>query len=281
MISFADLLNPTFLMFLGILLLSIAILVVYFESKAREQNHKIASMLSIVSTLAEDINGIKFGLNHLAVSRGGSFEPSSFEDKNISLVKSDERGPSLIPVSDDDSDSGSDDVSESETEDSVLESDAETVSDEEVDEIEMLEERDPNVSDIKVLKLNIGSESSKIEINDSNVINEYYNLDNSDDNSYTSEFNSDPNDLVEDIQSSIHLEEIEQEIQREESVNQLDIHTSELKTINIHLEDVNYENVDYKKMSLPKLKSIVMEKGLTDDSSKLKKNDLLKLLGVE
>ena len=43
-----DLFNPSFFMFLGILILVIALLVVYFESKMREQNHKIASMLSLV-----------------------------------------------------------------------------------------------------------------------------------------------------------------------------------------------------------------------------------------
>jgi cell division protein FtsL len=53
MASLADLFNPTFLMFLGILVLVVALLVVYFESKMRDQNHKIASMLSLVSTLAE------------------------------------------------------------------------------------------------------------------------------------------------------------------------------------------------------------------------------------
>ena len=70
MSSFADLFNPTFFMFLGILVLIVAVLVIYFETKMRDQNHKIASMLSLVSTLAEDMNGVKMGLNHLAI-RGG------------------------------------------------------------------------------------------------------------------------------------------------------------------------------------------------------------------
>jgi len=38
---------------------------------------------------------------------------------------------------------------------------------------------------------------------------------------------------------------------------------------------------DYKKMSLNKLKSIVLEKKLTTDVKTLKKNDLLSILGVE
>ena len=57
--SLTDLFNPTFLMFLGILVLVVSILVVYFESKMREQNHKIASMLSLITCIAEEINDIK------------------------------------------------------------------------------------------------------------------------------------------------------------------------------------------------------------------------------
>ena len=56
----------------------------------------------------------------------------------------------------------------------------------------------------------------------------------------------------------------------------------DLKSINITLEETKKEEpIDYKKMGLPKLRSVVIEKGLSTDSSKLKKNELLKLLGVE
>ena len=48
------------LMILGIVLLAIAIAVVYFERKLREQNHKIASMFSLVSSLAEEVNSLKY-----------------------------------------------------------------------------------------------------------------------------------------------------------------------------------------------------------------------------
>jgi hypothetical protein len=41
------------------------------------------------------------------------------------------------------------------------------------------------------------------------------------------------------------------------------------------------ENVDYKKLPLNKLRSVVAEKGLIGDASKLKKNEMLKLLGAE
>jgi hypothetical protein len=59
--------------------------------------------------------------------------------------------------------------------------------------------------------------------------------------------------------------------------------TTDLKTINIPIltEPKNFEVIDYKKLSLQKLKSLVTEKGFVTDASKMKKNDLLKLLGSD
>ena len=59
------------------------------------------------------------------------------------------------------------------------------------------------------------------------------------------------------------------------------LNISDLKTISINLEDPHPDSLDYKKLSLPKLRSIVSDKGLASDASKLKKNELLKLLGAE
>ena len=106
MTSLADLLNPTFLVFLGILVLVVAFLILYFESKLREQNHKIASMLSLVSTLAEDMNGVKIGLNHLSIRGGQGFEqPIVPIQENLGNLQKN----NLIDVSDDDEEDEDDD----------------------------------------------------------------------------------------------------------------------------------------------------------------------------
>ena len=62
-----------------------------------------------------------------------------------------------------------------------------------------------------------------------------------------------------------------------------DISTLNLKSIDISsLEEIkNSDIIDYKKFTLSKLRSVVVEKELVSDSSKLKKNELLKLLGAE
>ena len=61
----------------------------------------------------------------------------------------------------------------------------------------------------------------------------------------------------------------------------INISASDLKTININLDEIHADSVDYKKLPLPKLRSIVTDKGLADDASKLKKPELLKLLEAD
>jgi hypothetical protein len=84
---------------------------------------------------------------------------------------------------------------------------------------------------------------------------------------------------MEELHSDNDLDDLE-ETTPIDPVSKID--TSELKTISINLEEP-VEKIDYKKLQLPKLKSIVVEKGLasSSDASKLKKAELLKLLGIE
>jgi len=151
-----DLFNPTFFMFLGILILVVALVVVYFESKSREQNHKIASMLSLVSTLAEDMNGVKMGLHHLSVNRvGGNNLPRfpqqaqpSLEESNMQLFQN--KDDNLIPVSDDES--MSDSIGDDSDEDSDDEESEDDSDEEESDD-------DNNHTNIKILTLNMPTPS--------------------------------------------------------------------------------------------------------------------------
>ena len=83
---------------------------------------------------------------------------------------------------------------------------------------------------------------------------------------------------------SIRLEE-PIDLTGHELVQDLD-HSDELLATDLHaisisdLEETD-KKPDYKKMSLTKLKEVIVEKGIVTDASKLKKNDILKLLGVE
>jgi len=75
----------------------------------------------------------------------------------------------------------------------------------------------------------------------------------------------------------VKLNEVVEEPQEFEPV--LEINSTLLKSI--HMTLPTSENIDYKKLSLNKLRQIVSDKNLSSDLSKLKKPELLKLLGVE
>jgi hypothetical protein len=265
MASLADLFNPTFLMFLGILVLVVALVVVYFESKMRDQNHKIASMLSLVSTLAEDMNGVKMGLNQLAVNRmGGSF-PQNFEQPLEKSRVPFNQETKLIEVSDgeDDDDDDDDDYDDDIDEEIDIDEDDDNESDEE-----------SNHDVVKVLKIDMNSQNqyedslsgNNLELDD--LDEELDELD--DELSEVQSLSSKSSKLSNKLEETVYGETLQEPL-----------NISDLKTISINLEDPHPDSLDYKKLSLPKLRSIVSEKGLATDASKLKKNELLKLLGVE
>ena len=277
--SLTDLLNPTFFMCLGIVLLAIALLVVYFENKMREQNHKISSMLSLVSTLAEDMNGFKIGLNHLAINSmgGGSVyaHPQQFDELNTAFISTNDH---KITVSDDEEE-GSVNDSENDSEREILDDEIDSVSDDSVS--------DDSVSDdVKVLKLNF----NKADLEDDDVsetmdfddnMEDLEQLDELEDtNSETSNVNS---EFVADTLDLNYEENFDNQHGEQSNTDELveNMSTSDLKKINITLEETNSESLDYKKLPLPKLRNIVAEKGLTLDTSKLKKHELLKLLECE
>lgn len=87
-----------------------------------------------------------------------------------------------------------------------------------------------------------------------------------------------PIDLDTDFEPlDLNFTQIEESKEQEEIKEQedLDIDVVDPNKINLTKSD------NYKKMSLNKLREVVVEKGLVADASKFKKNDILKLLGEE
>jgi hypothetical protein len=297
MASLTDLFNPSFFMFLGIMVLVIALLVVYFESKMRDQNHKIASMLSLVSTLAEDMNGLKIGLNHLALAsvQGGNHsipQNTPFPTHNLGSIHHNEKSNELIEVSDDDEEDDDEDEENEENEEEEMDDSVNLEDINDIDETssESNDDDDESLKDdnIKVIKLNISQGESDSEEN-------AFDLDAADDLAeLDGEF--EPTDDIPEI-SEEYTEEIlnlkydeskeEKPLAEDHLVleeQKIPATVSELKTISINLGDEHHsEHIDFKKLQLPKLRSIAVEKGLTTSSEaqKLKKPDLLKLLGAE
>ena len=275
MASLADLFNPTFLMFLGILVLVVALLVVYFESKMREQNHKITSMLSLVSTLAEDMTGMKIGLNHLAIRTSQGLQETKLPVReNLGIFESNK----LIEVSDDEDDDEDDDEEDLESKEESEQSDDEDDEDED-DEDE--DDEDEDEKEVKVIKLQVSTEDAE----DNNSYEEANNLEfDTEDLEGDFELNDElpeiGDDYVEQVLDLKYEAKLEENGALEESIIPS---ASDFKTITINLGDESHDTIDYKKLQLPKLRSIAVEKGLTTntEASKLKKPELLKLLGAE
>lgn len=148
-----ELTSPSILLCLGMIVVVAALLVVYFESRLREQNHRLKTMLSLITTLAEDTNSLK----HKQVKSFYTDE-TSLEDERIEVSDGedpdDEEDDSEIVDLDD-----LEDDSDSETESKVyMESESEEEEDEEEDsEIEceeVVNSDEEDESNIKVLKLN-------------------------------------------------------------------------------------------------------------------------------
>ena len=247
----------------------------------RDQNHKISSMLSLVSSLAEEMNSVKMGLNHLSMRGGISMNqipqpfPSSLGQNLNEAFEN-----NLITVSDnEESDEENDEENdeESDEESNIEEYDDASVDSD--DEIVSLEEDENNevFNEIKVLKINLNSQLNEDNIEDIDEDSNNLDFDDLDDLDNKS-VSSKSSEYVDETLTLQYDKKPNQDINNQSEI--LDISSSEFKTININLEE-HTENVDYKKFSLPKLRSIVSDKGLSSEASKLKKNDLLKLLGAE
>ena len=84
-------------------------------------------------------------------------------------------------------------------------------------------------------------------------------------------------------EDSCQIVDILETMDDSQTVEQTGLNDSLFKTVHISLDEETEKSMsmDYKKMPLQKLRNIVVEKQLCVDASKLKKNELFKLLNVE
>jgi len=269
--ALADIFNPTFFLILGIVMLLLGLLVIYFETKLRDQNHKISSMVSLVSAMAEEIRGRKpnSNLNSIPMQNLNSMFPINGRMSGMNV--------GLIPVSDNEQEEDEEDDEDDDDDDDDDNDDDDEEDDDEEDDEEDEDNSQKTHFNIQKLSSNDSNEVINIGDEDKDKINLFYFKEKDED--------YDENDLedMEELDNLVNeLEETNFDtdiIPIKDEENTFDF----LKTIhisNLEEEDDN-SKFDYKKYSLNKLRNLVVEKGLVTDSSKLKKHELLKLLGVE
>lgn len=246
--TLTELFNPSFFMLLGILLLALSFLIFYFENKAREQNHKINSMFSLVSSITEELNNANMRIHYLINGQGIQI-PSSNSNSNIhsvSIPLNTYSNENKIEVSDGEDD---DDDIEDEDEDEDDETDEE---DDEEDDQDDEEDEEDDMDDDKTYYH--GTSNKEKPVNP--TLEELSDLD------------------EDDSMNGLEEEEQEQEDKRETPLEE------QIKSIHISLDKTN-ESIDYKKLSVQQLKNVVVQKGLAafEEANRMKKGELHKLLG--
>ena len=271
--AFNDLLSTSFLFSVAIIIILIGGIFAYVSYRMSEQDHKISSMIGLISTMAEEL---QFFRSKLSQRQGQSQDQDQqggfFKQENVDQIHTipilDPNNlitgaTSLIPVSDDEDESESETDSGSDSEDDNNESDSEEDEEDEEDEEYELDEIVDLEEPLQISRNNMDEDKHS----DTNNIKSIH--------------------LEEPIELNVFNHELEQEHEHEHEHEQEhehehehidDLLANDLKNISItDLEDTN-KKTEYKKMSINKLREVVTEKGILADASKLKKNDLLKLL---
>ena len=263
----SEIFSTSFLFSIAIIIILVGGLFAYFNHRFSEQNHKMQSMLGLVSTMAEEMQYFRSKLN----SRPN--DNNYTESDNIQIIPNflgetnRTNNIDLIEVSDDEDDLEDD---EDDLEDDEDDSDLEEEEEDEDDDSDSNDSDDDDDDDRKIINIDLGMNNNDIVIDSEDINSDSIPEDN---------FNIEHSNLED-----ANLEDANLEDANLEDANLEDIDAS-LKSISINDISTNFlvnkGKIDYKKMSLNKLREVVVEKGLIVDASKLKKNDLLKMLGDE
>ena len=308
--SLSDIFSIPFLICLSICILLIGCSSIYFYQKMSQQDHKISSMVSLISSLAEE--------SQQNNNTHGGFIPSLPPVAPAPASSSNNfLSNHLIHVSDDEEED-SESESESESDSSDSESDGSESDGSESDGSESSDSDDEkSVNDVKTIT--ILSEDLAKEDNTNTIIFEVGDVDevgddiDNLDNIDNLDDNEDDNSLFEmdelqfeapdSVVSVVNAEKGEINVEEHAAEDIKSIYLDQpsvdeitdfsiFKTINISSLDESVNNVennnnskifetsDYKKMSITRLREIISKQGVSD-ASKLKKSDILKMLGVE
>ena len=241
-------------------------LYVYSRQQFEQQNHKINSMVSLINMFTQQQQQQQDESPQNINTFGQLYNNIVFKGGDLITVSDDDNIEELEEEDEEEEEEGDDEEEEEEEEE---EDEDEEGDDDEGRELEELEELEGEGEGEELKK---EEEEEKINLE------------------------KDENNLEKNIKS-VSLVEIEDEIPQR-NTNKVENENGSSYTLNlIDMEDPNSEiktnleeeikpkksvNIfDYKKLSLIELKKIIVEKGVVSDASKMKKLDILKLLGEE
>lgn len=252
---------------LAIVVIGLIVFITFMTNrKINEQNHKISSMVGLVSTLAEEVSYIK----KMTSAGVPSYNPNNLFPINPTSSGIDinmQSNNNLINVSDDDDESNDNNIDVSVSDINDIDTDDEGDDDDEDDEDDDDDDDDDHDDD--------------------------EDGDDEDDDDEDDDDENDDDDNIIDTQENNKGFKLEYEsIGEDEGFPELKEGTNDAKIIHLdepiaNLEDLDLGNsildldnstIDLKKMSLNKLKEYAVLKGLITTTDKISKKALLKLL---
>ena len=243
---------PAFNFFEMILLISLAItfvlilfLVYHFKQRITTTEEKTDTMFDIINNMAQEMTNIRTAMNMVNTPAPPA---------NITHVPSFTK----IDVSDEESDSEYEtDSEDGESGDSEHEDEDEESDDgEPEDEDENEESDDGKHEDVKHISMDLDNEIDT-QINSDDV-------------------NSDNNDVDEKEQPPTELNDTNLVVEKlDEVVKHIEEEEEESESLDGR---ITYSHSNYRKMNLANLRQMVVTRGLSTDTSKMKKNDIIALL---
>lgn len=275
--AISDLFSTSFLFSIAIIIILIGGIFAYVSYRIAEQDHKLTSMVSLVSILAQDLRSVNHKLDSLGQDSHG--QNIQYQSEIIGGHGTSD----LISVSD----GGDEDTDEEyDDDDNTTDEEDSYVSEEDGED----EEIGDSQEHIKLLNLTLVNDDvendSPIEDINCDFYNEVKELDTPHNQDIKTIHLETPINFEEtDISLPLESEQNDTKISGEEDITFMTNGSYSLKNITItdlgESEDLHAAKSEYKKMSLNKLREVVVSKGVVADASKLKKNEILKLLGDE
>jgi len=288
--AISDLFSSSFLFSIAIIIVLIGGIFAFVSYRMAEQDHKLSSMVGLVSVLAQDLQFVKNKVNLLQNNNNSETEKNEINLDNQIKIIGGNGSSELISVSDeeiDDNDEENSDEENSDDENSDDEnSDGENSDDENSDDENSDDEEDENEAhginsqdQIKLLNLTLVNEEVENDSPIEDLQCEFEEL--------VQNNNNNSNNIIKTIhlENPISIEDTEITLENEDESKLTNNDINFLKNVSINDlgegDESHTNKSEYKKMSINKLREVAVTKGVISDASKLKKQEILKLLGDE
>jgi hypothetical protein len=255
--GFFNLIETFFFLSLGITFVLILLLVYHFKQRLTSLENKCDTVFEIISNVVKELNSVRQVQQNSMIFHP-AFNVPQMPDiaRSITPFMTPNEVAEKIKVSEEDFNDEDDDEDEDEEDEDDEDEDDEDDHDEEDDFPELLNatfELEGN-STVKIINVPIN------EVIEADILESIE----------PEHDNNEENDNIETIELSEETDQIH--VEKLEETESLDNYSQDTNEIKADSKEV------YNKMSVSALKTLVITKGLTSDSSKLKKNELIKLL---